>query len=46
MPRRYRPPRREAAPDAKYNSESVSRFLNRMMWNGKEHGAACVVSRF
>ena len=45
MPRRYRPPRREAAPDAKYNSESVSRFLNRMMWNGKKSTAQRVLYR-
>ncbi|MCS7038070.1 MAG: 30S ribosomal protein S7 [Anaerolineae bacterium] len=36
MPRRYRPPRREVAPDPKYHSEEVARFINRMMWNGKK----------
>ena len=36
MPRRYRPPRRQVAPDEKYNSELVSRFINRLMLHGKK----------
>jgi small subunit ribosomal protein S7 len=36
MPRRYRPPRREVQPDPKYNSELVSRFINRLMNRGKK----------
>ncbi len=39
MPRRYRPQRRATTPDPVYNSESVSRFVNRMMWNGKKNTA-------
>ncbi len=39
MPRRYRPERRSVAPDPKYNSEVVARFINRLMWNGKKSTA-------
>jgi len=36
MPRRYRPPKREAIPDAKYQSEMLSRFVNKLMLGGKK----------
>ncbi|NOX62513.1 MAG: 30S ribosomal protein S7 [Chloroflexi bacterium] len=39
MPRRYRPERRSVAPDPKYHSEVVARFINRLMWNGKKSTA-------
>ena len=39
MPRRNRPPRRVIEPDSKYNSESVSRFANRLMRDGKKSTA-------
>lgn len=35
MPRRNRPPRRRVAPDPKYGSEEVSRFVNHLMEGGK-----------
>ncbi len=39
MPRRNRPPRREIAPDIKYNSVLVSRFINKLMKDGKKSTA-------
>jgi small subunit ribosomal protein S7 len=36
MPRRNRPPQRVIEPDAKYNSELVTRFANRLMRAGKK----------
>jgi small subunit ribosomal protein S7 len=36
MPRRNRPPRRNVAPDIRYNSVSVQKFINRMMRGGKK----------
>jgi small subunit ribosomal protein S7 len=36
MPRRYRPVRRPIAPDPVYNSESVAKFINIVMRNGKK----------
>ncbi len=36
MPRRNRPPKRQIAPDVRYNSVLVSRFVNRMMRGGKK----------
>ncbi|MGC9356899.1 MAG: 30S ribosomal protein S7 [Anaerolineae bacterium] len=36
MPRRYRPPKREIAPDIRYNSVLVQKFINRMMRDGKK----------
>lgn len=39
MPRRNRPPKREIAPDIKYNSELVSRFINKLMKDGKKSTA-------
>ncbi|MCD6302999.1 MAG: 30S ribosomal protein S7 [Anaerolineae bacterium] len=35
MPRRYRPERRSVEPDIRYNSERVSRFVNKVMRGGK-----------
>ncbi len=43
MPRRYRPPRRQVAPDVRYNSELVTRFINRMMRGGKKSVATRVM---
>jgi small subunit ribosomal protein S7 len=39
MPRRNRPPKREIAPDIKYNSVLVSRFINKLMRSGKKSTA-------
>jgi small subunit ribosomal protein S7 len=39
MPRRNRPPKREIAPDIKYNSVLVSRFINKLMKSGKKSTA-------
>lgn len=39
MPRRYRPQRRPALPDIRYNSVLVGMFINRMMYNGKKSTA-------
>ncbi|MFP4343536.1 MAG: 30S ribosomal protein S7 [Anaerolineales bacterium] len=36
MPRRYRPSKREIAPDVRYNSVLVQKFINRMMRGGKK----------
>jgi len=36
MPRRNRPPKREIAPDIKFNSELVARFINKLMVDGKK----------
>ena len=36
MPRRNRPPRRKVAPDIRYNSLPVQKFINRMMHGGKK----------
>ncbi|MCO6451018.1 MAG: 30S ribosomal protein S7 [Caldilineales bacterium] len=43
MPRRYRPARRSVAPDPKFNSTTLSRFINRIMWSGKKSTAQGVV---
>jgi small subunit ribosomal protein S7 len=43
MPRRYRPPGREVESDAKYNSELVARFINRLMRQGKKSLAARIM---
>jgi small subunit ribosomal protein S7 len=45
MPRRYRPPRREVEPDAKYNSELLSSFINKVMKGGKKSTARRLVYR-
>jgi len=39
MPRRYRPPKRKVTPDARYGSQQVSMFVNRMMTGGKKSTA-------
>jgi small subunit ribosomal protein S7 len=39
MPRRNRPPKREIAPDIKYNSVLVSQFINKLMFKGKKSTA-------
>jgi small subunit ribosomal protein S7 len=39
MPRRNRPPKREIAPDIKYNSVLVTRFVNKLMYSGKKSTA-------
>jgi small subunit ribosomal protein S7 len=43
MPRRYRPPRRKVEPDARYNSELMTRFVNRMMRGGKKSTATRIM---
>ncbi|MBN1955705.1 MAG: 30S ribosomal protein S7 [Anaerolineae bacterium] len=43
MPRRYRPPRRKVAPDSRYNSELVTRFINKVMQDGKKSLATRIV---
>jgi small subunit ribosomal protein S7 len=35
MPRRSRPPKRRVAPDQKYSSELLARFINKVMRSGK-----------
>ena len=42
MPRRNRPPKREIAPDIKYNSVLVSQFINKLMVDGKKSTAQSV----
>jgi small subunit ribosomal protein S7 len=39
MPRRNRPPKREIAPDIKYNSVLVAQFVNKLMMKGKKSTA-------
>ena len=39
MPRRYNPPKREVEPDPKYGSQNITRFVNRMMHDGKKSTA-------
>lgn len=39
MPRRYRPAHREVMPDPKYNNKVISRFVNRLMHDGKKSTA-------
>ena len=43
MPRRYRPEHRIAPPDSKYNSETLSRFINKIMERGKKSTARGLV---
>ncbi len=43
MPRRNRPPKREVAPDVRYNSVLVTRFVSRMMKGGKKSVAARIM---
>ena len=42
MARRNRAPKRYIEPDAKYNSELVARFINKLMLDGKKTVAASV----
>ena len=42
MPRRNRPPKREIAPDIKYNSVLVSQFINKLMQQGKKSTAQTI----
>ncbi len=39
MPRRYRPPKREIAPDVRYGNVNIAKFVNRMMRGGKKSTA-------
>jgi len=43
MPRRNRPPKREIAPDLKYNSLLMSRFVSKLMSSGKKSTAQRVL---
>ncbi|MHB0878607.1 MAG: 30S ribosomal protein S7 [Anaerolineae bacterium] len=43
MPRRYRPPRREVAPDVRFGSEVLARFINKLMYSGKRSTAEGIV---
>lgn len=43
MPRRNKPERRQAPPDARYNSVEVQSFINRIMRNGKRSVATSLV---
>ncbi len=43
MARRFKPPKREADPDVKYNNVHVSMFVNRMMRGGKKSTALRVI---
>ncbi|MGD2028157.1 MAG: 30S ribosomal protein S7 [Anaerolineales bacterium] len=43
MPRRYRPDKRVADPDPKYNDRQVQSFINRVMKDGKKSTATSVV---
>ncbi len=43
MPRRYRPERRKVAPDPRYNSEVLAKFINNVMRRGKKSLAMRIV---
>ncbi len=43
MPRRSRPPKRKVLPDVRYNSVTVSKFVNRVMQQGKKSIATRIV---
>ena len=45
MPRKGPAPRHIIAPDAVYNSELLSRFINKIMMNGKKSTAESIVYR-
>lgn len=45
MPRRARVVHREIAPDPKYGSRSLAKFINRLMMNGKKSLAERIVYR-
>jgi small subunit ribosomal protein S7 len=43
MPRRYCPPKRSVAPDVRYQSVMVARFINSLMRDGKRSTAARIM---
>ena len=43
MPRRRRPDKREIAPDPRYGSDELSRFINKVMMGGKKTTAQRIV---
>jgi len=43
MPRRYRPEKRETAPDPRYGSELLGAFINKVMSQGKKSTARGVI---
>lgn len=43
MPRRNRPPKREIAPDVRFNSVLVAQFINRIMKGGKKSVATRIM---
>ena len=43
MPRRARVERREIAPDARFGSKNLARFINKIMFNGKKSLAERIV---
>lgn len=43
MPRRYRPPKREVAPDVRYGNVKIEMFINRLMIGGKKSTARRVM---
>jgi small subunit ribosomal protein S7 len=43
MPRRNRPERRKVTPDLRYNSTTVTMFVNRMMYGGKKSTALRII---
>ncbi|NLV73240.1 MAG: 30S ribosomal protein S7 [Chloroflexi bacterium] len=43
MPRRNRPEKKPTVPDAKYNSEMLARFINKIMERGKKSTATRLV---
>ena len=43
MPRRRRPERREILPDAKFGDETLSKFMNNLMKDGKKSVAETIV---
>ena len=43
MPRRYRPARREVAPDVRYGSDVLGSFVNKIMRRGKKNTARTLV---
>ncbi len=43
MPRRYRPPKRQIAPDVRYQSVIVAQFINKIMKKGKKSLAERIV---
>ncbi len=43
MPRRYRPPKREIAPDVRYGNVKLTMFINRIMRAGKKSLAQSIM---